>query len=62
VYIFDFYDCPLVATSLSTTTTAVLMGDCAILEIDEGKKKDPLRTYRQMSNEKEKKEKKKENK
>jgi hypothetical protein len=34
------------------------VGDCAILEIDEGKK-DPLRVYRQMSNEKEEKKKRK---
>jgi hypothetical protein len=35
------------------------MGDCVILEIDEGKK-DPLRAYRQMLSEKEEKKRKRE--
>ncbi len=63
IYIYT-YDCPLVVLSLwvDSDNFDVGVGDYAILEIDEGKK-DLLRVYRQMSNEKERKKKKeKENK
>jgi hypothetical protein len=53
---FEFYNCPLLgcAVVVDSDNALMSMGDCVILEIDEGKK-DPLRAYRQMSSEKEKK-------
>jgi len=49
------------AVGVDSDNALMSMGDCVILEIDEGKK-DPLRAYRQMSSEKEKKKREKENK